>query len=152
MKKLLYIATGLIVMTSCGKDKFESKPQIEIESYNTKELSPNSDLKISVKYTDKEGDLAKGDIFINIERLNVIPIPPGCQGCDAPDTLRYKIASFPLNPEGSILITLPYANQFFHLKEHPSINDTIRFKFAVTDLAGNKSDTAISDPIVILKQ
>ncbi len=152
MKQLIFPTMVLLALTACDKDNFQTKPQIEIDSYNTKELSPGSNLRITLKYTDKEGDLSAGDIYININRLNVIPIPPSCQGCDSPDTLRYKIAAFPVNQEGSLLITLPHSNQQFRLKEHPSINDTIQFKFAVADAEGNKSDTITSDPIVILKQ
>jgi hypothetical protein len=152
MNKLIYFSIGLFILAGCDKDKFETKPKIEIDSYNTKVLSPGSDLKITLKYTDKEGDLSAGDMYININRLNTIAIPSSCQGCDRPDTLRYKIAAFPENVEGSILITLPYTNQQFALKEHPTINDTIQFKFAVADAEGHKSDTITSDPIVILHQ
>jgi hypothetical protein len=151
MKQLIFFAVVVFVAVSCDKDKFMTKPQLEVDSYNTKELAPNSNLVITLKYTDKEGDLSKGDMYININRINTIPIPPACQGCDSPDTLRYKLAEFPQNPEGFITVTLPHSSQQFRLKEHPSINDTIQFKFAVADIEGNKSDTITSDPIVILK-
>ena len=151
MKKILYSTFIFVALASCDKDKFQTKPQIEIDSYNTKELGPNSDLVITLKYTDKEGDLSTGDMYININRLNVVPVPSSCTGCDKPDTLRYKLAPFPENPQGTILVTLPYSNQQFALKEHPTINDTIQFKFAVADIEGNKSDTITSDPIVILR-
>jgi len=140
----LLIASLLFVVIACSKDKFETKPLIEIRSYNSKVIPQHGTLTIRVDYFDKEGDLGGGEFFAARERLNIFPLGPNS---DRPDTLRYTLPDFPARDKGEISIQLNYDD---FLKESFIENDTIQFRLAVTDIKGNKSDTITTEKIVIL--
>jgi hypothetical protein len=133
-------------LLSCDKDKFETKPHIEIESYNTQELPPNADLTINLKFTDKEGDLGNGQFTYIPVRLNRRGLPP-----TVPD---YGPVNLPPIPEfsdhnkGEFELKIRWV--FLHKSDFE--NDTIKLKFVAVDRAGNSSDTVESDQIVILRQ
>lgn len=132
------------VLFSCGKDKFATKPLIEIRSYSSKTVPPGGQLTIRLNYFDKEGDLGKGAFWAARYRLNAFPLP---RGEDRADTLNYLLPEYPAKNQGEVILQLDY-NTF--LKESTTQNDTIFFRIAVTDINGNKSDTISTDPIVIL--
>jgi hypothetical protein len=138
------------LFVSCSKGKFETKPRLEIKSYNTKVVPLHGQLVIHVNFFDKEGDLGGGDFFAARYRLNIRPLT----GSDVnlADTLDaahgYTVPVFPATDQGSIDLTFDHDS---FLKESVFENDTIYFRIAVTDKAGHKSDTVSTDPIVILK-
>ncbi|MDP4261566.1 MAG: hypothetical protein Q8941_03440 [Bacteroidota bacterium] len=140
----------VLFIISCRKGKFETRPRIEVKGYNTREVPPHGQLVIHLNYYDKEGDLGGGDFFAARYRLNIRPLA----GSDAnlPDTLDaahgYTVPVFPAKDQGEIDLTLDWDG---FLKESNAENDTIYFRIAVSDKAGNKSDTINTDPIVILK-
>jgi hypothetical protein len=138
----VFVLSLLVVLAACGKDKFETKPKLEIKDYNSKEIFPGEDLRIRMNYFDKEGDLSEAQMIGILQRLNIFPLAPGQ---DKVDTFRNNLPEYPENDDGEITFQLPYD----FLKESTVENDTIRFRFAVTDKAGNNSDTINSDPIVI---
>lgn len=129
----------IILVISCGKDKFETKPKLEFKSYD-RFVDPGGSLTFRINYFDKEGDLSQATIIGLKERLNNFPPPSTNLG----DTFRYQLPSFPEKAQGEISFQIDYSR----LNESPNQNDTIRFRFAVTDLAGNNSDTITSDIIV----
>jgi len=137
---VLSLATLLI---ACGKDKFETKPRLEIKDYSTKELFPGEALRIRLNYFDKEGDLNGSPVIGVLKRINLIPLP---SAQDKVDTFRNNLPDFPAKDNGEISFQLPYD----FLKESLTENDTLIFRFAVEDLAGNKSDTVDSEPVVII--
>src|SRR5258706_12617570 len=144
--QVILILSFAFFIIPCRKGKFETRPRIEVKSYSTKEVPPQGQLIIRLNYFDKEGDLGGGDFFAARYRLNVRPLA----GSDInyPDTLDvahgYTVPVFPAKDQGEVDLTLPY-NGF--LKESRAENDTIYFRIAVTDKAGNKSDTISTDPI-----
>jgi len=140
---LLAITVSLIVF-ACGKDKFETKPLIEVRSISSKELPQNGVLTIKLDFFDKEGDLGNGDFFAAKLRLNQLPL--GTSSPDLVDTFYYTLPDFQPRDKGEISLQLDYNR----LKESINENDTIMFRLAVTDAAGNKSDTINTEPIVIL--
>ena len=145
MKKAIPAALVIsltVFLFACGKDKFETKPRIEVKSYSSKQVGPGGQLTIKINYFDKEGDLSQAPIIGILRRLNVFPLPPSL---DKVDTIRTNLPEFPKNDDGEITFSLPYD----FLKESTTENDTIMFRFAVTDRAGNTSDTVDSAPIVI---
>jgi hypothetical protein len=144
MKTILAILVSLVLF-ACGKDRFATKPRIEIKSYSSKEISEHGKLTIRINYFDKEGDLGQGNFFAVRRRLNALPLGTG--DADRADTLRYLLPEFTARDKGEIFLELNYDD---FLKESLSKNDTIDFRIAVTDIAGNKSDTISSDKIVIL--
>jgi hypothetical protein len=139
---VVFIVSFAVLLIACGKDKFETKPKLEIKDYNTKEVFQGQDLRIRLNYFDKEGDLSEAPMIGILQRLNLLPLGPDQ---DKADTFRNNLPEFPKEENGEISFQLPYD----FLKESPIENDTIRFRFAVTDKAGNSSDTITTDQIVI---
>ena len=133
-----------VIIFACSKDKFETKPLIEVRSISTKELVQNQTLSIRLDYFDKEGDLGTGSFFAAKLRLNALPLGTGHP--DLVDSFYYTLPEFPNRDKGEITLQLEYDR----LKESLSENDTVMFRLAVMDKAGNKSDTISTDPIVIL--
>jgi hypothetical protein len=146
MKKLPLIVAVLVVLFACNKDKFQTKPRITIKSYNSKEFALGSTLEIKLSYTDKEGDIGQGAFYAFRDRLNSRPLS-GADN-DKADTLRYSIPEMATKADkGELVMTLGYD----FLKESNAENDTLVFKIAITDIAGNASDTLTTDKLVILK-
>lgn len=138
----MFAISLVMILFGCGKDKFETKPRLEIKSYSEKHIFPGQSLLIRINYYDKEGDLNGAPMFGLLRRINMLPLPGGQ---DKQDTFRRPLPDFPTRDNGEISFELPYD----FLKESLVENDTIMFRFAVEDLAGNKSDTVDSDQIVI---
>jgi hypothetical protein len=138
----IFIVSLATLLIACGKDKYETKPLLEIKDYSSKEIFVGSTLTIRINYFDKEGDLSQAPIIGILRRLNLFPLAPGQ---DKVDTIKNNLPEFPKNDNGEISFSLPYD----FLKESTVENDTIMFRFAVTDKAGNTSDTVETTPIVI---
>ena len=138
----IFVFSLAILLIACGKDKYETKPKLEIKDYSSKEIFPGTQLTIRINYFDKEGDLSQAPMISILRRLNVFPLPPSL---DKVDTIRTNLPEFPKNDNGEITFTLPYD----FLKESTTEHDTIMFRFAVTDRAGNASDTVETTPIEI---
>lgn len=145
MNKLLLAVIGLAVLIGCNKSNFQTKPQISIKSYNSKEISPGNTLEVSLNYTDKEGDIGQGSFFGARIRQNKKPLSQTDN--DQLDTLRYSLPKMPDIDKGVIQMKLDYT----FLKESLTENDTLVFKIAIKDRAGNASDTLTTDKIVIKK-
>ena len=138
----IFFISLLILLVACGKDKFETKPKLEIKGYSSKEIFPGDIMTIRLNYFDKEGDLSGAPVVGILRRLNLFPL---AAGQDKVDTISTTLPEFPKKDNGEITFQLP----FDFLKESTVENDTLIFRFAVTDLAGNKSDTITTDQIVI---
>lgn len=145
MKRIppIFIFSIALLIIACGKDKFETKPKLEIKDYSSKELVKGEVLTIRMNYFDKEGDLNGAPVIGIIKRTNLIPLPTAQ---DKVDTFRNNLPNFPSKENGEISFQLPYD----FLKESQTENDTLVFRFSVADLAGNKSDTITSDTVVII--
>ena len=138
----IFFISMLILLIACGKDKFETKPKLEVKGYSSREIFPGDMMTIRLNYYDKEGDLSGAPVVGILRRLNLFPLAPGQ---DKVDTFSTVLPEFPKKDNGEITFQLP----FDFLKESVVENDTLVFRFAVTDLAGNKSDTITTDQIVI---
>lgn len=145
MRSLLFVLLLGGALITCSKDRFTTKPQIEIDSYNTKELQVRQDLVILLNFRDKEGDLPGGKFIFYPRRTNRRPPP---FGVEYPDSVVTNIISFPNNDDGEFEFRLNWINLSLGGNE----NDSLFFRFAVEDAAGNRSDTIQSDNIVILRQ
>jgi hypothetical protein len=138
----ILILSFSVIVVACTKDKFQSKPLLEFQEYD-RTVDPGQILKFRINYFDKEGDLNGAPLIAINQTLNNFPPPPNV----LVDTFNYSLPQFPAKDKAEITFELNYSR----LKESSSQNDTIQFRFAVTDLAGNKSDTLVSD-IIILRQ
>ena len=138
---LVIVAT--VVLLACNKDKFQTKPTIELKSISSDEVPPGGITTIRLKYTDKEGDLGDGTLTYIRIRTNGTPIPDPNNN-DKVDTVRTPIPEFPPEDRGEIDLKLDYN----FLNEDPGRNDTMFFKLSVLDQAGNSSDTLTTSLIV----
>ncbi len=139
---VIFIISLATLFVACDKDKFETKPKLEIKDYSSREIRQGQSLRIRLNYYDPEGDLSGAPVIGILRRLNLVPLP---SGQDKVDTIRNVLPEFPEKDNGEISFELP----FDFLKESLTENDTLMFRFAVEDLAGNKSDTVDSDQVVI---
>lgn len=148
MKQVFILCLGAFIFAACNKDKFQTKPQIKIESQNFDFVPRNQDLQIVLSFTDKEGDV-DDSLYLVRTRLNqrgpYTDIKP----------LDYKIPSFPDQPSGEMTVTLTYGFGLTAGISTISIPgstqkepDTMALKFVVVDKAKNISDTATANVIV----
>ena len=153
MKTRICIALIIVVgMIACGKDKFETKPQLTLRSKSPDVVPVNGTLRLNVEYTDKEGDVSDSVLIVR-QRLNKrgpvqLPANP------------YGIPDFPKTDKGEFEITLEYQ---FHLitglspirvtGSNPPRNevDTLRIKIVARDKGGNKSDTLVVDNVYVIR-
>ncbi len=148
---VLVLVTGML---ACGKNKFETKPTLELKSQST--LVPyeaQARFGITMKFTDKEGDLSgirDSSIFYQPIWLNTrAPIAPYVE-------IYGSLPEFPDNSSGEIELNLLQSDFYrdFNQPQLPPLdkNDTIQFRIVVKDKAGNTSDTLVTRPIVLLGQ
>ena len=140
-----YFLTGLLLMTiiSCGKDTFQSKPQLTLESVSSTTVPPNSGLQIRMRLTDKEGDF--------VDTIWVSKVTTRCPSSNFRDSLLYRIpgdAPRTKNFDGEVVMSFTYA---FELQPRCTRPDTAVFSFWMKDEKGNISDTVKTPPIIILK-
>jgi hypothetical protein len=149
MKITHWILVFSLFIFSCGKDKFNTKPKLTYKGVNAKTIAKNTDLKLSLVATDKEGDLTDSIYIFKINR-----------NCIGKDTLRlfYKMPTYPTNSDLEIPISVNFTygqgSQYPNLPIASSCNnrnDSCRFRFVIRDKAKNVSDTVDSEEIVLLK-
>lgn len=143
----ILIASALVVLYACSKDKFETTPRLEIKEYNTHDVPFQGSLRISLHYYDKEGDLGNAQFFACRIRTNQLPLPPMQEKAD---TFISALPEFPDRQDGEIIFSLDY--NILRESLSPAINDSLVFRFAVKDRNGNASDTLTSDVIVVHPQ
>ncbi len=140
MRNPILFSIIILFLFSCNKDKYTTIPQLKYKSVNTKALHRGQILQFTLSFTDAEGDLTDS-IFVQ-------KIVKPCSAGNGSFTQRYKIPQFPSgkNQSGDIVVTYSY-NDVNPLCTPR--NDTAVFKFVLRDKALNKSDTAVSDQIII---
>jgi hypothetical protein len=156
MQKLfLYSTLSLVLIVTlivaCGKDKFETKPTIEIKSISPNPVPINSSLVIELDYTDKEGDIADS-LFVRKIRINQKKVA---------STLRDSFylplpGDAPEKNKGTIKLTLDYQGYVISASNPGAppnaAPDSIIFRFALRDKAKNTSDTVESNLVVVKRQ
>lgn len=143
MGKSLLIASILLLILSCNKDTFQSRPQLTLKSVSTTTVPPQGDLQIIMRLTDKEGDF--------VDTVWVQKITTRCPGSNFRDSLLYRIPNDvprDKNFDGEVVMSFTYA---FELQPRCVRPDTAVFSFWMKDAKGNKSDTVRTPPIIILR-
>lgn len=150
MKKILSFCLVVATAIACNKDKFQTKPQIKIKSTSTEIVPINGILRVTLEFTDKEGDVANL-ITVKKDRLNQRVV------ATLRDSFDLNVPEFPNTDRGEIELDLEYQNHLISAQNPPSQvgdptkneADTLMLKFVLQDKAGNKSDTASTNVIVI---
>ena len=154
MKIRIGLALIIVVgMIACGKDKFETVPQLTLRSKTPEVVPVNGTLRLNIEYTDKEGDVSD-TVFIVRQRLNV-------RGPLLLQPSPYDIPEFPHTDKGEFEISLLYQRDLiFNITPPiriPGSNpakyeiDTLRLKIVAKDKAGNKSDTLVVDNVYVTR-
>lgn len=151
MKPVLAIVILSVVtlLAACGKDKFQTTPTIEIVSVGPDEVFQGGELRMVLKYFDKEGDLSEGTLtYIRVKTNTILHSP----SVDQIDTIRETLPKFTRKSEGEIRVVRTY--NFMNENDDPlslGKNDSMYFRFAVTDEEGNTSDTVDSKIVVAVQ-
>lgn len=143
MTKPFIVLSAIMFMLGCEKSSFQSKPQLTIKSISSTVVGRGSDLEIRMRLTDKEGDF--------LDTIWVKKMTTRCASSNFTDSLLYRIpATTPrsVNFDGEVVVTLQYPVE---LQPRCNRNDTAVFSFWVKDAKANKSDTAKTSPIIILR-
>jgi hypothetical protein len=150
--RISLVALIVFVVLACGKDRFQTVPQLKLKSKSPSIVPVNGSLRLNVEFTDKEGDVTDSLLIVR-QRLNV----------NGPLTLPvsdYSIPDFPHTDKGEFEISLTYQyGLVFNIPAIctfcgiPKVNetDTLRFKIVARDKAGNKSDTLVVDNIYVIR-
>ena len=159
MKNMRYITicAGILLMLACGKDKPETKPSIKIKSVSGDVVPVGGNLLFTLEFADKEGDV-NDSLYVRKIRTNTIP---PVSGITIRDSFFIIIPDFPAKANGEILLNFDYQNYLISAQEAPDdpnnpdpavkISDTLIFRFALQDKAGNTSDTVQTEKIVIMR-
>ena len=141
MGKYLAIASLLLLILSCGKETFQSKPQLTLKSVSSSVVPPQGNLQIIMRLTDKEGDF--------LDTVWVRKVTTRCPSSNFADSLLYRIPNdVPRtnNFDGEVVMSFTYA---FELQPRCTRPDTAVFSFWMKDKKGNVSDTVKTPPIII---
>lgn len=139
MRYTILISIFVLFLFSCKKSKYSTTPQLKYKSVNTNKLTKGQNLVFTLSFTDAEGDLTDKIIYQEVVK--------NCTASNFTDSSNY-LPQFPSgkNQAGDIVLTLRYIDVNPHC---PPKNDTAVFKFVLRDKAQNKSDTAVSEQIII---
>lgn len=147
----------LFIATSCGKDKFSDKPILKLKSVSPgPEVPPGATLVFTFDYTDAQGDLA--GVPVCVEKLSSLSpcFDPGKDPYILDTSGFFKIPpDLPptANQKGEIVITMQPTDYAGDKRcDESQLSEEAVFKFWITDLAGNHSDTLVLEPLTILKQ
>mgnify|MGYP003580306478 CR=1 FL=1 len=152
MKTSIALAAFVVLaMLACSKDKFQTVPSLKVKSISTEVVPLNGSLRVTLEYTDKEGDV-HDSIWVKKQRLNRRVTPT------IRDSILYKIPDYPDKTKGEFQITLDYQSILSAIAPLNSIpattppskqSDTLNVKFAVRDKAGHISDSVSIGTIVV---
>ena len=146
--RLIPIFVFVFLFFCCNKDKYTTKPQLKYKSANITTVSGNQVLLLKLDLTDKEGD------FTTL--LGVKKTVSGCPGSNFTDSTLFPIPEDFIKTKGThgeVVVTLNKSDRGSNTCSVPGGGtrpDTTVFKFWTRDKAGNTSDTALSEQIIIL--
>ena len=144
---ILFSIILLILSAGCGKNKFSTTPSLKYVSENTRVVQSGEEIRFTLSFTDKEGDLTDS-LILSKEVVN----------CPAGNAVQlYPLPVFPTTKDqkGEIVVTLLYNVNGVNTIGSPQCqaqNDTSLFKFVLKDKAQHYSDTASSPSIIIIHQ
>lgn len=152
--KLLFLFVFAALLAGCGKDKYTTKPQVEIKSVKQGEFFDQAGgvtvkfLEFDLTITDKEGD-AQGEIIV--DKLDASS--PACP-LNA-FTESYIIPEFPSEPNQKVSAKVKYSSgnplgyrNLSGNKCTPAPHIAI-FRFRVVDKGGDTSLPVQSGPITL---
>lgn len=142
------LALLLLLVVACGKDKLETRPSLKFRSISANPVPKGAlELYIEFDYADKEGDIGKHIFF---QRIRLNRNPPITRRID---TFTIPVPKLPVpKTDGQIRLRLQDTEFQDDQDDTPPENDTLTFRFALTDMADNTSDTLEVPNIVIIRK
>ena len=152
MKKGILIGLCLVLLgIACSKDKFQTKPTLEIKSQNGNLIPVGAALILEFEFTDKEGDV-DDTLYVKKIRINQRQVPT------LRDSFKLEVPDFPKNTKGVIKLEMDYQNYLISAINPPTTGnppkaepDTLMIKFALKDKGNNISDTVTTGPIIVIR-
>ncbi len=150
MKVKYFIAAMVLCVlmaVACSKDKYTTKPHLELQSLNGSNFPRGSNLNFKFNVTDKEGDIQ--------DTMWVQKISFSCG--DISNFLSpYQVPDFTGNKNLKVELDINYSygnlsGAYPILSGCEQRDDSCFFKFWLKDKAGNVSDTVSSATIKLLK-
>ena len=141
------VVATLIVVIACSKNTYNTKPTLKVKTLSSIEVNNGDVLTVQLQVTDKEGDVTD-TLFMRRVRLNKKPTAASNR---LTDSFHLKVPDAANFSDAVIQLDLKY-NDYLVDAINPTENDTITFRFALKDKAGNVSDTITTDPIVVIRQ
>ncbi len=144
--KILVAILAVGILAACGKDKYNTKPRLELKSISSNVVPNGGTLRIEFEVFDKEGDISD-TFYIRKQRINRLTRPT------IRDSFKIRFPTVPNTTSGIIELNLTYQNYLISAINpgNPAANDTLIFKFAIRDKEKNISDTITTNPIIILR-
>jgi hypothetical protein len=136
------------LLLACSKDQNSGKPSISIKSY-TSTVAPGADQYFSavLNYSQSGGNLSNDTLTIIRHRYNQTPIPPDIQQSSS-DTFVTLLPVVPDASKAEFTASLAWPSISYGINGE---NDTLDFRFILTDLKGQKSDTAVTGKVIVLQ-
>ena len=141
--KILVSMVLMVLVLACTKNSYNTKPTLKIKSINGNVFDNGSTLVLQIQVTDKEGDVTDS-LFMHRVRYNQKV------RLTLRDSIYFKVPDAPNSSDGIIQLDLDY-NNYLAAAQNPLENDTIAFRFALKDKAGNVSDTITTEQIVVIR-
>ncbi len=143
--KLLFLFLFTTALAACKKDKYQTKPSLELKEVKVGGIQDaagtvGSTIEFEITVTDKEGDV-EDSIFID-----KVDATGKCAGNNLLRDI-YKIPDYPNNANQKVTFKVRYATinvlgyGLLGGASCPPRKDTSFFRIVVSDKAGNKSDT-----------
>lgn len=151
MRNTVLFSIIILLLISCKKNKYTTKPQLKYESVNGKVFRSGDVITFTLSFTDAEGDL------ISDSALYVKKFEPRCP---ASNFAQYYPLPNDFTPgkdqAGEILVTYGYNSSDPRITQQIlgprcAKNDTCVFKFVLRDKEKNRSDTVTSEAIVLIR-
>lgn len=147
VKYLIATFVACALIAACSKDKYATKPHLDLTSLNGNAFPRGSDLNFKFNVTDKEGDIQ--------DTMWVQKISFSCSDVGS-FLFPYKVPDFTGTKNLKVELDVNYS--YGNLSgTYPIISgceqrdDSCYFKFWLKDNAGNVSDTVTSATIKLLK-
>jgi len=147
MKKVFIAIVFLGLLASCRKSKYETVPQVQINSFGPQEVTKGQLFRLVATVTDKEGDIRDSSILI-VRKVYLRTIVNT-------DTIRQKVngLGFPTNDKLEFQVTFSYGEQIDNtiFQDYDDNEKSISVGLIVVDNAGNRSNYAESEKILLKK-
>ncbi|MGB8195323.1 MAG: hypothetical protein WCF67_25550 [Chitinophagaceae bacterium] len=151
MTRLFVLIFLCAALAACDKNKFQTKPTLELKNMNGNIVPSGASLLLEFKFTDKEGDI-NDTLYVMKVRTNKIKVPT------IRDAFTLLVPTFPKNTQGEVQVLLDHTIHLESAINPPkdpvtgkNQNDTLMLKFVLRDKAGNLSDTVTAGPVVVLR-